>query len=69
MFAVDNPIVVASPAPYDTGGCRQAFLSYGLFASFDFRQDNVKNLFYDPNIGSFRVFGLVPESYIVGRVG
>lgn len=50
-----------------TGGCRQAFLSYGLFASFDFRQDNVKNLFYDPNIGSFRVLGSLNTRFNSGN--
>ena len=46
------------------GKYSQAFLSYGLFGSLDFRQDKITNLFNDPAIGCYRVLGSFNSSFI-----
>ena len=46
------------------GKYSQAFLSYGLFGSLDFKQDKITNLFNDPAIGCYRVLGSFNSLFI-----
>ena len=43
----------------------QVLLSYGLFGSLDFAQDNITNILDDPNIGRFRVLGAYNSMFLL----